>query len=419
MRKEKSIPGLYLRNGIWTIDKEIDGKRVCKSTRTGNFEEAKKYLIHLQEQARLAKVYGVRPKRTFQEAATKYIQENQDKKSIVDDIWALDTLLPYIGHEYIDEIHMQMESLKNYIKERQNGKFAEKVKKGIIKLTRCKEKVTNQTINAALKLIRHILNLAAEDWRDEYQLTWLANAPKIKELETRTEIRKAIPLSWEEQDRLFAELSSELQRMALFAVNTGARDREICRLKWEWEIPIPQLNTSVFLIPAKAHKNKHERLIVLNDIAKEIIEEVRGIDPVYVFTYDGKPYYRMMATSWRKGRKRAGLPHVRVHDLKHTFGTRLTNAGVSLEIKKQLLGHKGREDITTHYSLAGIFTLYEAANRVCKRQDDISVAAVRLRQLSNINNIIPLFNQTGLSSTAPNEAFNESRKSPARFLQEG
>jgi integrase len=128
---------------------------------------------------------------------------------------------------------------------------------------------------------------------------------------------------------------------------------------------------------------KHERLVVINDIAKATIEEVRGVHPVYVFTYNGKPYYNMHSSSWRQGRKRAGLPHIRVHDLKHTFGARLTNAGVSLEHKKQLLGHRGNVDITTHYSLAGIQTLIEQANRVCTRMDDISVASF-LKQL-NVN----------------------------------
>lgn len=44
-----------------------------------------------------------------------------------------------------------------------------------------------------------------------------------------------------------------------------------------------------------------------------------------------------------------GLRQVRVHDLKHTFGRRLRAAGVPMETRKVLLGHKNG-DITTHYS---------------------------------------------------------------------
>jgi integrase len=33
-------------------------------------------------------------------------------------------------------------------------------------------------------------------------------------------------------------ISPELRRMALFAVNTGCRNEEVCNLRWECEIPI-------------------------------------------------------------------------------------------------------------------------------------------------------------------------------------
>jgi len=39
---------------------------------------------------------------------------------------------------------------------------------------------------------------------------------------------------------------SILLRMAQFKVNTGCREQEVCGLRWEWEVRIPELNTSVF-----------------------------------------------------------------------------------------------------------------------------------------------------------------------------
>jgi integrase len=342
-----------------------------------DLDEAERYLIHKLEELRRAKVYGIRPKWTFAQAATKYLKE-KNKRSIIDDIGHLDALMPYIGELPLDRIHMG--SLATFIKERQNGQYAQRMKT-LFEAKNFKEVVTNQTVNHALKVVRHILRLAAGKWRDENGLTWLAAPPMIELLDESIEKRKPIPLSWEEQDKLFSELSSELRRMAIFAVNTGCRNDEICNLRWEWEIPIPAVNTAVFVIPATEHKNKRERLVVLNDIAKLMIEEVRGVHPAYVFTYKDKPYYNMHSSSWRRGRIRAGLPHVRVHDLKHTFGARLTSAGVALEHRKQLLGHKGNMDITTHYSLAGISTLIKQANLICTRRDDISVASF-LKQLN-------------------------------------
>lgn len=60
-----------------------------------------------------------------------------------------------------------------------------------------------------------------------------------------------------------------------------------------------------------------------------------------------------------------GYSNVRVHDLKHTFGRRLRAAGVALETRKVMLGHKNG-DITSHYSAPEIEELLEAANRVCQ-----------------------------------------------------
>ena len=88
-----------------------------------------------------------------------------------------------------------------------------------------KEGRKNRTINFGLQIVRHILNLAASEWMDENGLTWLQIAPKIKLLPIG-DARKPYPLSWEEQERLFAELPKHLRQMALFAVNTGCRDHE-------------------------------------------------------------------------------------------------------------------------------------------------------------------------------------------------
>jgi hypothetical protein len=63
---------------------------------------------------------------------------------------------------------------------------------------------------------------------------------------------------------------------------------------------------------------------------------------------------------------------VRVHDLKHTFGRRLREAGVSFDDRQDLLGHKS-DRITTHYSQPEIKNLIEAANKVCRPEDDFKI----------------------------------------------
>nr|WP_198683653.1 hypothetical protein [Peristeroidobacter agariperforans] len=64
--------------------------------------------------------------------------------------------------------------------------------------------------------------------------------------------------------------------MALFKVNTGCREQEVCGLRWDYEVKVPELNASVFLIPKEHVKNGEERLVVLNRVAKSVVESLRG-----------------------------------------------------------------------------------------------------------------------------------------------
>jgi len=181
--------------------------------------------------------------------------------------------------------------------------------------------------------------------------------------------------------RLFSELPPHLARMALFKVNTGTRDQEVCNLRWDWEVEVPELDTSVFLIPGDRVKNGEERLVILNRVARSVIEEVRGQHPVYVFTFRGRPLAGMNNSAWKKARVRVDLKQVRVHDLKHTFGRRLRAAGVSFEDRQDLLGHKSGR-ITTHYSAAELVNLIEAANKVCGEKSRKSPALVLLKRIA-------------------------------------
>ncbi len=339
----KRTPGLYKRNGIWHIDKHIGGRRVCQSTGTVKLEEAERFLARLSEQTRQAQIYGVRPVRSFEQAAAKFVLDNRHKRSLQSDIGRLKLLMPWIGDLSLDRIHDG--TLQPWVEHRR------------------KDGVRTGTINHGLKVVLRILNLAAE-WKDENAMTWLAVAPKINLLPDNNK-RQPYPLNWEEQARLFRELPSHLVEMAFFAVNTGCRDSEVCNLRWEWEVQVPELDTSVFIIPGQYVKNGDDRLVVLNKISSSVVESVRGKHATHIFSYRGKPITRMLNSAWLRARKKASLMQVRVHDLKHTFGRRLRAAGVSFEDRQDLLGHRSGR-ITTYYSAAELSRLIEATNRVCE-----------------------------------------------------
>jgi len=135
-------------------------------------------------------------------------------------------------------------------------------------------------------------------------------------------------------------------------------------LRWDWEVEVPELATSVFIIPSTRVKNGEERLVVLNRVARSVIAARRGINPTFVFTCGGSPIRRMLTSGWIRARNKVSLAAVRVHDLKHTFGRRLRAAGVSFEDRQDLLGHRSGR-ITTHYSAAELTRLLECAEHAC------------------------------------------------------
>ena len=146
----------------------------------------------------------------------------------------------------------------------------------------------------------------------------------------------------------------------------GCRAFEICQLLWSWEIS--ELGTSVFIAPGQHVRNADDWLVVLNREARSVIATRRDQLPTHVFTFEGKPVSSMSNSAWKKVRERAGLPMVRVHDLKNTFGRRLRAAGVSFEDRQDLLGHRSGR-ITTHYSAAELSRWIEAAVGLRSRTD--------------------------------------------------
>lgn len=355
MRKPRS--GLVERYGLWYIDKTISGRRIREGTGTDSLDVAERILAKRTQEIYETVKLGERLTYTWSQAAARYLRDTK-KSSVRCDITQLDKVHPYIGKLPLEAVHMG--SLRGFIEDRQReGRKA-------------------RTINYALQVVRRILNLAATVWMDERGRTWLQAAPKIILLR-ESDRRAPYPMSREEQVRFFDELPEHLRQMALFKVNTGCREQEVCELRWEWEVDVPELNASVFLIPGKYVKNRDDRLVVLNRVAWAVIKEQRGKHGEFVFCYRGQQVCGMLRSAWRKARVRAGMPDLHVHDLKHTFGRRLRAAGVSFEDRQDLLGHRSGR-MTTHYSQAELANLIESANRACSQPGHFSVTLTVLKR---------------------------------------
>ena len=124
-------------------------------------------------------------------------------------------LLPYIGNQTVDEVC--------------NDRLED------FKLDRLEEGVKNATINRSLEVVRTVQNRAAwaaRVWRDG-GMPWLTAAPLIEMLDETVQTRPPRPISWAEQADLFPRLPAHLADMCEFTVNTGARDENVCGLRWD------------------------------------------------------------------------------------------------------------------------------------------------------------------------------------------
>lgn len=385
MAGKEPTPGLRLRGGFWHIDKRYrwaPGGRLREATgyREGELEEAEAYYHRRLVELRETGERGKRPIIVFREAGARYLQEHMHLASIGTAALHLEQLDPWIGNLPLDEVCD--DTLQAF------------------KAARLQAGKAPKSINNALALVRRICNLAARSWRyrvgdgaggEKVGPTWLETAPLITMLPIKGRQAEPYPLDWEEQEALLGELPGHLFDMALYNVNTGTREQEVCQLEWAWESCIPELRRSVFIVPAWVTgedgpaglvKNREDRLVVHNRIAQAVIEKRRrladleeartGIRPRWVFWYrGGEAVGKMHNSAWKRAWRVAGLPigkEVRkgVHNLKHSYGRRLRAAGVPLETRRVLLGHTNG-DITTHYSEAEIAELIRASDLVCER----------------------------------------------------
>jgi integrase len=85
--------------------------------------------------------------------------------------------------------------------------------------------------------------------------------------------------------------------------------------------------------------------------------------------------WTMNNTAWQLARREIGLPRVRIHDLRHTFGCRLRAAGVSAEDREALLGH-AHHSMAGHYASADVGHLIKQANLVLDRRGTCTILRI-------------------------------------------
>ena len=156
--------------------------------------------------------------------------------------------------------------------------------------------------------------------------------------------------------------SNQFYPIIYTAVSTGLRQSELLGLRWR-DIDLDMLSISVnqtlykrrgvctFQQPKTDHSRRRVAMtpklsLFLRDYRKERevlyleLGGVLGLDDLVFSNYDGRPVDpSMLSHEFARIVKRAGLEHVRFHDLRHTFASLALLRGAKPKVISEALGH--------------------------------------------------------------------------------
>ena len=141
---------------------------------------------------------------------------------------------------------------------------------------------------------------------------------------------------------------------------TGCRVGEILSLQWDWI-----KGKRIFLPDSKSGP----RTVWLSSPARAVIDAIPRYSGDCPYLFPARPPTRPIdniAFHWDRIRKEAGLPGVRLHDLRHTWASVAAMNGVDMVTIAKLLGH-ALVETTARYTHLSDQSVTDAADRVSAR----------------------------------------------------
>ncbi|HJQ26412.1 MAG TPA: site-specific integrase [Blastocatellia bacterium] len=196
------------------------------------------------------------------------------------------------------------------------------------------------SVNRELELLRRVLNVAVrEGWLHKNPFN--AGDPLISKADEKQ--RQRI-LSYEEEERLLAACTGRrehLRSILVFQLDMGTRRNEAFTLAWA-DVDFNAREVTVKEINSKTAK---ARTIGMTERVREMLwtlYQESNLNPetlVFGITDNVKK-------SFAAARKQAGLDDVRLHDLRHTFCSRLVEAEIPIAEGARVSGH---DQLSTFY----------------------------------------------------------------------
>lgn len=187
--------------------------------------------------------------------------------------------------------------------------------------------------NKLRDLLSKMFNLAI-------QWGWRSDNP-VKGVEKYKEYKRHRWLNNEEVQKLWPVLDTypnqNVSNVIRLLLLTGSRRNEVLHATWDQF----DLERGVWTKPAHTTKQRRMEHLPLSTQAIEILKNMKdesNSDFLFPGKVPGKPLQEIKK-AWQTIRTTAGLPNVRIHDLRHTHASHLVSSGLSLSIVGKLLGH--------------------------------------------------------------------------------
>jgi integrase len=171
----------------------------------------------------------------------------------------------------------------------------------------------------------------------------------VRSLNVPTRMERILELH--EETRLLVACSSirscYLRPVIVLAFNTGMRRGELLSLEWE---QIDLMRRRIRILNAKTASS--ERSIPMNYTVRGLLCDLgqkRNSKLVFASKRRDGERFLDLKKGFKRAVKLAGIPKIRFHDLRHTFATRLVQAGVDIITVQHLLGH-ARISMTARYA---------------------------------------------------------------------
>lgn len=187
--------------------------------------------------------------------------------------------------------------------------------------------------NRVRALLSKMFNLAV-------QWGWRSDNPAMG-VEKYQEYKRHRWLDAEEAQRLFSALATYYNQSVANAIRllllTGSRRNEVLHARWEQF----DLEKGIWTKPAHTTKQRRMEHLPLSSQVIEMLKDMKtAAESPFLFPgkVPGNPLQEIKK-AWDTIRKKAKLPDVRLHDLRHTYASHLVSSGLSLSIVGKLLGH--------------------------------------------------------------------------------